>query len=231
STTGAELLYTYQTAINPAQRSDGISYDLKNESFCLWSISGTNDVDNVVFNLQPIWPVNTLLLGDSITSGLMAESAEQSYASLLKRSLGPTVCNMGEPGATVGSITRTLPEINMLSPSNVVLMVGGNDIGSGDAIAAVKSGYASLVSQITNRGTIFHCLPTPWVNLGAMTNMVEFVCTNYPSSTWIDLYHPFLKNNTTDPLPSFYYTGDGIHPNAAGSAIIYRQIYNKLTGE
>ena len=198
-------------------------------SFAFWSVGGTQTVDNVTFTLNAYSPVSTLCIGDSITSGAGAATHDQAWAKLLGRNMGDLGIQVAADGSDyTANVLKAVPELNLLSPSNVVLMIGGNDVAFGVSAATWKLNYSNLVASITRSGTLYHCLPTPR-DATDMGTLAEFISTNYARSAVIDTFDPLRAGDNSKALRNDV-DADNVHPNSLGHSIIANAVENKLRG-
>jgi lysophospholipase L1-like esterase len=182
-------------------------------------------------------PIKVACVGDSITQ-------ITKYTTDLQTMLGPnyTVGNFGVTGSTV-SLSTYKPYMDQpqfhyaedFQPDVVVIMLGTNDAHSDlqQYIGTFDTDYSDLIDSFENLTTN----PQVWVvesppvynnTLGidplffsdTVIPHIQTVATQQNLPT-IDVYDAF--GNHSD------YTGDGIHPNDDGSAVIASQVYNAIT--
>lgn len=222
--TGAQLDFQH-TAGTLVQANGG--WEPSSGYFLIWSLGGTQTVDNITFKLDVFKPT-TLCVGDSITGlGLGATTIAQTWPNLLRTRLNdPGVQIFGNSSDYIGLTLLGLPEYNLIQPHNTIVMLGGNDVVFGVAAATWKANYITLVSTMTNTGSIYHCLPTPRTSTD-LTQLALFLSTNYARSTLIDTWNG-LKSLTTTLRADYSY--DGTHLNSAGAAAVSEAVENKLRG-
>ncbi len=198
--------------------------------FSFWARGETQDIDNVTFTIDPMYPISTLLVGDSITSGYQCPTYAQTWAYLLRKSLRDESIQIDSNGSDyAGNIARFVPEINLLNPSNIVFMFGGNDIALGISATTWKSNYNWITTNITHSGTIYHCLPTPRDSVD-VTPLVTFLSTNFHPSVVIDTFNPIKDGLGTRTLRADSDMGDGTHLPAFPNAAVAEIVENKLRG-
>lgn len=192
-----------------------------------WSIGGSQAVDNVQFTLRPYLPLSTLLVSDSIGAGFGAENIEDGTAIRLSRDMHDDgVQSLAVGSLSVSTANSLLPEIALLAPSNVVMMIGGNDVLFGHAAAVYQSNYAYFAANVSKSGRLFHCLSTPRDGTD-VTPLAQWQSTNYAYTSIIDTYNALKETNGLTTL-RFEYDWDGTHPNSSGHAVIARMIERAL---
>lgn len=169
-----------------------------------------------------------LFIGDSITEYM--DSATIATAS-------PRGYNMGISGDTMRGVLARLPRESIIHNAGaVVLLIGINDLvwegmtyGVTQAIADVNYMWDLLAPHMTGKWLVVKILP---INEGiypnkAITNANIDTVNNYiaskfagsPVVTVLDLKSQ-LVDATGQLNPSYTNAGDGVHPNAAGYAVI-----------
>lgn len=166
--------------------------------------SETMDTSKVVF------------LGNSITEGFDLEKFFPESKPV----------NRGISGDHIdGLIERFDDSVLKLKPSKLFVMIGINDIGTGDSDSLILSNYQTLLRMIlqslpNTRIYIQSILPTTaqWSNcpVDKIQNTNRFIqeFCNHFGFTWIDLYSKFV---TKDGYLKKDYTNDGLHLNSKGN--------------
>jgi lysophospholipase L1-like esterase len=123
-------------------------------------------------------PLDIVWLGDSLASGVGAETAEQAFparaAWLYGASLGRSVeltC-LALPGACTADVAEhQLPvAVDRLVPGSVaVVTVGSNDVASLTSPRRFRAGYASMLQALVATGAVVVAVGLP--DIGAVTAM------------------------------------------------------------
>jgi lysophospholipase L1-like esterase len=185
---------------------------------CLYPIEGTVYVDDISFTINHRKPARFLVVGASMSEGYNASSYSKGYVRLLQSNFTQTVCNDSSSYNTTSNSVSILPEILAHRPTTVLLMVGGNDLQFGYPPAQWQSQYSNLVAQLQLNGVkVKHCLNPPR-NVVNLVPLVTWISSNYPASDVIDTWTPFLTGVSS--LNPAYDSGDGVHPNDAGHALL-----------
>jgi len=123
-------------------------------------------------------PLGMVWLGDSLASGVGADTADQAFparaASLYGATLGRSVAitSLAEPGAcTADVIDRQLPvAIDRLAPGMMaVLMVGSNDVATLTTPRRFRRGYGGMLEALVATGAVVVAVGLP--DIGAVTAM------------------------------------------------------------
>ena len=166
-----------------------------------------------------------VFIGDSITD---LYHLDDYYADLDK-----ACYNRGIGGdRTDGVIDRLQVSLYDLEPSEVVLMIGINDLNSGRTVEEVTSLYQAILNGIKEHlpsSKVFTMSILPmndllagYFDISVQNQKVEQVNTHIAQMasekgyTYVDL-HSQMKDENGKMIAS--YTDDGIHPNANGYAV------------
>ena len=193
---------------------------------CFYPLVGTVYFDDLTFVINHRKPARFEVVGASISDGYNASSYSNGYVRILQTNYTQTICNDSGSYNTTTNALSTLPEILAHQPTTVLLMIGGNDLQFGYPPDRWQSAYTNLVTQLRSNSIIVkHCLPTPRTNVD-LTPLKDFILTNYPAGDVIDTWTPLLKGASS--LNGNYDSGDGVHPNDAGHAVISQAIRANL---
>ena len=190
-------------------------------------------------------------LGDSITAGCCAAAPEGGFVEILKRTYGLTAArNYGIGGTRIArqripsaeaKFDRDFPSrvAEMDEDADIVVVFGGtNDHGHGDAplgvdsdrtpdtfIGACHTLYASLKEQYSCPVVVLTPLHRAeedredGVKLKDYVNLIKTIATQYGLPV-LDLY----ETSTICTATLADLTGDGLHPNDEGHAILAKEI-------
>jgi lysophospholipase L1-like esterase len=193
---------------------------------CFYPLVGTVYFDDLSFTINHRKPARFTVVGGSISEGYNASSYSNGYVRLLQTNYPQTICNDSSSFNTTSDAVSSLPEILAHQPTTVLLMIGGNDVQMGSPPDQWQAQYSNLVAQLRVNGAIVkHCLPTPRTNVD-LTLLKDWILTNYPTGDVIDTWTPLLSSVSL--LNTNYDSGDGIHPNDAGHAVISKAIRANL---
>lgn len=194
-------------------------------------------------------PIIVTCVGDSITAGYgLTSPGTQSYPAQLQALLGSgyTVINDGDSARTLQKATgysywNSWAYTNSLNsnPNFVVIMLGANDSLSWYWNAAnFNSDYRALISNYTNLTThpkVMICYTPPMysvlTNYGMyfdpvfVENIVEPAIATISTQAGAQLI-----DNDTPLINRQDLFQDGVHPTAAGAAIVAQQVYNAIKG-
>lgn len=149
-----------------------------------------------------------LFVGNSITTGYNATTADSAYANILKRATTDSVQIYAGGGMGVDEILLAMHNLVAINPQYVFLNIGTNN--TYNSPNSVK--YQTIVDSFTNRGfTVFPCLI---VNGGDPTSgggWNQWIKTTYASS-YIDLWTAGWNTMTIGNGEMY----DGVHPTLSG---------------
>jgi len=174
-----------------------------------WSATGNTKKNSTV-----------VFIGDSITEGYYAGTGfAQRWQAVVTDRLGWSSVSAAHSGNITADALTYMPEILALRPCLAIMMIGGNDVHFGIADATMKANYASIHDQLVAAGiTVIHCLATPRDAVDMRTFNSWIGSTYGGPEKVIDTFTP-LKTGDYG-LHTTYDITDGIHPNAAGHALI-----------
>lgn len=172
-------------------------------------------------------PVNIVAFGDSLTAGY-GLAANEAFPAQLQRALeaqglAATVANAGVSGDTA---TGGLSRLDWSVPDRtdaVILELGANDALRGiDPALTRKALYAMLHRFRERKIPVLLCGMLAPPNLGAeYGSAFNAIYPDLAAETGAILYPFFLTGVATDPKLN---QRDGLHPTAAGVAVIVARI-------
>ena len=170
-------------------------------------------------------------LGDSLTAGLGLDS-DQAYPALLERRLRAEgsdlrVVNAGVSGDTTAAGLRRA-EWSLAGDVRILIVaLGGNDGLRGLPVEQMKHNLAEIISLARRRGiaVLLAGMEAP-PNFGGIYT-AQFRDVFHELAGEYDLtFMPFLLDGVAgDPALN---QADGIHPNAAGAAIVAERVLEAL---
>ena len=176
-------------------------------------------------------PVKILALGDSLTAGYGLPAGEgfvpQLEKALRAQGLDARVLDGGVSGDTTAGGLARLDWALAEDPQVVIVELGANDALRGLDPGQAKNNLDAILAKLTaqHRAVLLAGMLAPR-NLGA--DYVDAFDAIYPDLArhyGITLYPFFLKGVAADPALN---QADGLHPTAAGVAIIVRGILPAL---
>lgn len=164
-------------------------------------------------------------VGDSITQGRFATSYAEGYGSIIRQTYPDNTLLCGAPGARIADWTvPNVKAVQKMSPKYVAIFLGTNDLPHVDAEVA-KAEYDILANEFISAGFLVIAIGIPPSNNYKTPIFNDLLETTYPR--FIDCYTPLLgTGNAMNPL---YHSGDGLHPNSAGHAVIAQTILDAIT--
>ena len=163
-----------------------------------------------------------LAYGDSLTYGIGANSATQSYPAVLHELTGFTVINAGISGEVTAQGLRRLPMVlETVKPNLVILCHGGNDLIRRLGKEQLKSNLDQMITLIKNSGAEVVLLGVPSFNL---TLAVPDLYAELAEIHQLPIDSDLLPMLERDPKMK----SDQIHPNAAGYSVMATTIQSLL---
>ncbi|HXI58971.1 MAG TPA: GDSL-type esterase/lipase family protein [Polyangia bacterium] len=190
-------------------------------------------------------------VGDSITAGA-GSTAGNDYPSVLGRLLGAgwQVHNFGDSGKTMMKMPAnpagesywlqpTYPASKAFAPAIVVIMLGTNDSKTANWRGGnnmYDADYRAMIGEyqaLPSKPRVFAVLPPPstmpsFTIDGAVIRdqivpIIRKIARDLPGVSLIDVFDAYL------PMPDQYLTGDGVHPNDKGHALLAQTVAKALT--
>lgn len=187
-----------------------------------------NKKDNFNFlNNKYCIPKQTVIAGDSITEIFNMDL----FNSYIKES-GKLVYNRGISGDTSNKLLERFDSnVLALKPSNLVLLIGTNDLSLISDVDYVFSNISEIVDKALNSDPDMNIIlqsvyPVTYINrrknrlISALNEKLRAMCSE-KNITYLDVY-PLLL----DKKGGFNseYTYDGLHPNVRGFEVVANQI-------
>jgi len=179
----------------------------------------------------PVADLRLMVIGDSLTAGfgLPAEEAfpSQLEAALRAEGLSVSVLNAGVSGDTSAGGRSRLDWALADKPDAVIIELGGNDGLRGIEPKTTYDNLAAMLGTLQSRGVpVFLAGMYAPPNLGAAYGK-EFrgVYTRLAAAFAVPLQEFFLEGVAAQAK---FNQADGIHPNAAGVAVIVENLKPKL---
>lgn len=163
-------------------------------------------------------------VGDSLTQGRFASTYDEGYAPVIRTSFPNDVLACGAPGARIADWTPpNVAAVEKMSPKYVVLFLGTNDLPFDDEVTA-KANYDTLANEFIAKGFKIIAIGIPPFNNYKVPLFNDLLEATY--SRFVDCYTPLLGTGTA--MAPEYDSGDGVHPNSAGHALIASTIVNAI---
>ncbi len=173
-----------------------------------------------------------VFLGDSITD-LYPLQTYFPERVLINRGIGGDT--------TTGLLERLDDTVIVLEPTVLVLLIGVNDLSLGRSVEAIAADYATILDRLKTAlpDLVIYVVSVYPVN-GSEYAPLELIADKIPplnaliaahadgvDATYIDIY-PALLDVATGRL-NLAYADDGLHPNAAGYAVITAALRDALS--
>ena len=165
------------------------------------------------------------LVGDSITQGRFADSYPDGYAMVLRQDNPDDILACGAPGARIADWNdNVLEAVFDMTPKYAIVFLGTNDLLFVSEDVA-KADYDALTAKIESAGIKVIAIGIPPAGNYKNPLFNDLLEQTYPR--YIDCYTPLLGTGLA--MNPAYDSGDGIHPNSAGHALIASTIQAAIT--
>lgn len=188
--------------------------------FALNVLGGTQSLHEwTISSNELIKDNNVIFVGDECIYGCFCGFSFQRWPLVaMLGSFNVYALNAGTDDITQSIVDR-LPELLVLNPIYIVLMIGGNDILNAVSTPTWQANYTNIVNTLKAASMkIVHCFPTPR-NAVDVTPINTFINANFTLDTIVDTYTP-LKAAVGTGLHATYDSGNGKDPNTAGHDLI-----------
>ena len=158
--------------------------------------------------------------GDSLTEGFGATEGND-YPSVLGRTLGVTVRNLGKSGETTSDGLNRVEDVARLEPRVVLLCFGGNDSLNQNSRKETFANLASMIDRLHQAGSFVVLIG---IRSASLRDHNEEHFARLAREKRV-LYIPdMLRGLAFKPI----YMSDAIHPNDAGYQQIALRLEKKL---
>ena len=170
-------------------------------------------------------------LGDSISAGRFATTADQVFPALVARQLGMNLNLMAKSGARAAWALPLLASIDQAHPALVTIELGTNDVGFNTPAADFAAQYDAIVNAVSLPGTRVLCIGS-WLPSTVVDSVIEETCERH-GGTYISLAGFYGDNSlhAQDGAPVYLGRADWFHPGNAGHAAIAQAVLAGLGSE
>lgn len=172
-------------------------------------------------------PIHIVALGDSLTAGYGLPDKDgfvpALQAALAKAGIAAVVANAGVSGDTAADGLARLDWSVPQGTDAVIVELGANDMLRGFAPDATRASLDAILQRLTQRHiSVLLCGMRAAPNLGAdYAQAFERIYPELAAKYRVALY-PFFLDGVAGNLS--LEQGDGMHPNAAGVAVMVARI-------
>ena len=163
-----------------------------------------------------------LILGDSLTQGVGASSAQTNYPALLKQQSQWNIINGGVSGNTSAQALTRLPELlQQHQPKLVIISIGGNDFLQRLSNSDTQANIAQSIALSQQSGAQVLLVAVPELTLAAAVGHPNdhAMYAQLAQSHQVHL----LEDAWSDVLADDTLRSDAVHANDAGY-----QVFSKL---
>jgi lysophospholipase L1-like esterase len=161
-----------------------------------------------------------IAFGDSLTEGFGANEGND-YPTILGKSLGISIRNMGRSGETSSDGLKRVEEAAALHPRVVLLCFGGNDALNGESQSRMFKNVSSMIDRFQREGSFVVLIG---IRSASLRDHYEKSFHELAKEKQV-LYVPdFLKGLAFKPV----YMSDAVHPNDDGYKLFAARIEKAL---
>lgn len=163
-------------------------------------------------------------IGDSITQGRFATVYADAFVQLVRADYPTDVICCGAPSSTIEDWNGNIAIVGELNPKYALVMLGMNNTLT-DTAAEMKTAYDAVMSEVVAQGMLPIALAVTPANRANIQEFNALIQASYPR--FVDCNTPLLGVGIE--LAAAYDSGDGVHPNSAGHAVIANTIVSAIT--
>ena len=168
-----------------------------------------------------------LILGDSLTQGVGASSAQSSYPALLKQQTQWNIINGGVSGNTSAQALARLPELlQQHQPKLVIISIGGNDFLQRLSNSDTQANIAQSIALSQQSGAQVLLVAVPELTLAAAVGHPNdhAMYAQLAQSHQVHL----LEDAWSDVLADETLRSDAVHANDAGYQTFTKLLTKRL---
>ena len=174
-------------------------------------------------------PANStvLILGDSLTQGVGASSAQTNYPALLKQQTQWNIINGGVSGNTSAQALARLPELlQQHQPKLVIISIGGNDFLQRLPNSDTQANIAQSIALSQQSGAQVLLVAVPELTLAAAVGHPNdhAMYAQLAQSHQVHL----LEDAWSDVLADDTLRSDAVHANDAGYQVFSKLLVKRL---
>ena len=168
-----------------------------------------------------------LILGDSLTQGVGASSAQTSYPALLKQQTQWNIINGGVSGNTSAQALARLPELlQQHQPKLVIISIGGNDFLQRLPNGDTQANIAQSIALSQQSGAQVLLVAVPELTLAAAVGHPNDHAM-YADLAQIQQVH-LLEDAWSDVLGDEALRADPVHANDTGYQVFTESLTKRL---
>ena len=168
-----------------------------------------------------------LILGDSLTQGVGASSAQTNYPALLKQQTQWNIINGGVSGNTSAQALARLPELlQQHQPKLVIISIGGNDFLQRLSNSDTQANIAQSIALSQQSGAQVLLVAVPELTLAAAVGHPNdhAMYAQLAQSHQVHL----LEDAWSDVLADETLRSDAVHANDAGYQVFTKLLTKRL---
>ena len=168
-----------------------------------------------------------LILGDSLTQGVGASSAQTNYPALLKQQSQWNIINGGVSGNTSAQALTRLPELlQQHQPKLVIISIGGNDFLQRLSNSDTQANIAQSIALSQQSGAQVLLVAVPELTLAAAIGQPRDHAMYAQLAQSHQVY--LLEDAWSDILGDDSLRADPVHANDAGYQVFSKLLVKRL---
>ena len=186
-----------------------------------WFFSGPSVNSWKIVNNPPLAAGPVVAFGDSLTAGFGSGGPGRDYPSVLSALIGREVINLGANGDTVSRAYGRIEKLEALSPSVVLLLLGGNDLLRRANLNESFALLGEMIRRIQSGGALVVLLGIDGLPLAAPLGNRYLETAEATGAVLVpDILGDILGKGSL--------MADGIHPNGEGYRIMAERVARAL---
>ncbi len=179
---------------------------------------------------QPLRGQTYVALGDSISLGYFALSADEAFPLRVATELGMDLELLARSGAKAAWGLSQLPTVQAAEPALVTVELGTNDVGFNTPPEEFAQQYETILQAIAIPGTRVLCVGS-WLPAPPVDALIRLICERY-GGTFVSLdgYYDVAVFHAPQGAATFRGRADWFHPGDSGHAAIASAILDSLQG-
>ncbi len=171
-----------------------------------------------------------LAIGDSLSVGSYAPSADRTFPSRVAAQLGMNLVLMARSGAKAAWALPQLEAARGAGATLVTVELGTNDAGFHTPPADFARQYETILKAVSGPGTRVLCVGS-WLPAADFDAMIQQICERHGGSfVSLDGFYDVAGFHAQDDAPTFRGRADWFHPGDAGHAAIAAAVLTSLKG-
>ena len=169
-------------------------------------------------------------IGDSISVGSYAPSADRTFPVQIAAQLGMNLVLVAKSGARAAWALPLLGTVQGSGAALVTVELGTNDAGFHTPLEDFARQYETIMRAVSSPSTRILCIGS-WLPAQNIDTLIQQTCERYGGSyVSLDGFYDVGAFHAEDDAPTFRGRADWFHPGDAGHAAIAAAVLTTLKG-